>query len=233
MEITIIIGFYIIVLLYSIILHEISHAVMALWLGDTTAKDLGRITLDPVRHIDLFGSIIVPLLMIFTSGIAFGWAKPVPYNPNNLRNKKWGDVLVAFAGPFMNFLLALVSAIVAVFIPISQSIKETIIFNLVRGDWSHLTENIIGSVPAIIFTIFAMAIFWNVLLGIFNLIPIPPLDGSKLLYKFVNLDIKVKIFLEQWGIFIIFVLLMIPMFGFWLNFVLGTVLEVFFGVALL
>lgn len=233
METTIILVFYIITLFYSIILHEISHGIMALLLGDRTAKDLGRITLDPIPHIDIIGSIIVPIIMIFTSGIAFGWAKPVPYNSNNLRNKKWGDVLVAFSGPIVNFILALVASVVAAFIPITYFIKQNIVIAMMQRDWSGLSNYIMGDVAAILFSIMAMIIFWNVLLGVFNLIPIPPLDGSKLLYKFINLDIKVKIFLEQWGILIIFVFLMIPVFSAGFNFVLSIFWSSFFNIAFL
>ncbi len=233
METIVILGFFIITLLYSIILHEVSHAVMALWLGDRTAKDLGRITLDPIPHIDIVGSIIVPLVMFFTSGFTFGWAKPVPYNPNNLRDKKWGDVLVAFAGPITNFILALVAAGIAALLPVTNSVKGQIVISIFNRDWSELTSYVAGNVPAIIFSIMAMAIFWNVLLGVFNLIPIPPLDGSKLLYKFVILDIKTRMFLEQWGILIIFILLMFPLFSAGFQFILNVFWNSFFAIAFL
>ncbi len=233
METTIILVFYIITLFYSIILHEISHGVVALWLGDRTAKDLGRITLDPISHIDVVGSIIVPLVMIFTSGIAFGWAKPVPYNPNNIRNKKWGDVLVAFAGPLTNFTLALIAAIVAAFIPLANLTKQKIVISMMQRDWSGLAGYVMGDVASIIFSIMSMIIFWNILLGVFNLIPIPPLDGSKLLYKFINLDIKTRIFLEQWGILIIFGFLMIPVFSAGFHFILSIVWNSFFHISFL
>ena len=100
--------FYIIVLILSIILHEVSHGFAAEWLGDPTARLNGRLTLNPLPHIDPLGSIIIPGLLVFTHApFLFGWAKPVPYNPYNLRNQKWGEAIVAAAGPGVNILLAL------------------------------------------------------------------------------------------------------------------------------
>ncbi|MBI2640037.1 MAG: site-2 protease family protein, partial [Candidatus Sungbacteria bacterium] len=99
-------AFFIIVLIFSVMVHEISHGFAALFLGDKTAKYAGRLTLNPIPHIDLFGSIILPLMLFFfQSPILFGWAKPVPYNPYNLRNQKWGPALVGAAGPGSNILI--------------------------------------------------------------------------------------------------------------------------------
>lgn len=152
------------VLILSIIAHEVAHGWMANWLGDPTAKLQGRLSPNPLKHIDPVGSVIVPGLLYFLqTGFLFGWAKPVPYNPYNIRSPfgwhhKWADVLVAFAGPATNIMIALVFVIV-----------------------HRLSAGIIGETVSLISTI----VFINVLLAFFNLIPIPPLDGSKILGAFL------------------------------------------------
>jgi Zn-dependent protease len=133
-------------------MHEVAHGYAAYMLGDPTAKLQGRLTLNPLAHIDLFGSIIVPLLLVLGgSGILFGWAKPVPYNPYNLRNQRWGEAIVGFAGVFTNLLLAVLFALVA------------------RASFA--------SGFTMFSTLAASVVFVNLSLGLFNLIPIPPLDG--------------------------------------------------------
>src|SRR3989344_9534003 len=99
--------FYIVVILYSVTIHEVSHGLMANSLGDSTAKDLGRLSLNPIKHMDLFGSVLLPFFLFVTTGFAFGYAKPVPYNPENLNDRRYGPAKVAIAGPVSNFILAL------------------------------------------------------------------------------------------------------------------------------
>jgi len=231
MEQAILITFYLVTLIYSIIFHEVSHGVAALWLGDKTAKYAGRLSLEPIRHIDLIGSIILPLFMILTTGFAFGWAKPVPYNPYNLRWKKWGPVVVAFAGPITNFLIAFIVAIGASFINVSMSQKYTIVTYLLEREWSSLVHLVVGSPLLIIYAVCAMIIFWNVLLGTFNFMPIPPLDGSKLIFTIFNVPQKVQIFLEQWGFFILVILLMTPTFAMPFYLLLRFLWEIFFKLS--
>ena len=150
----------IVILLMSVVIHEISHGAMANYLGDPTAKYAGRLTLNPVKHLDLWGSILLPLfLLAFRSPVLFGWAKPVPYNPHNLKSPKWGPALVAAAGPGANLLIALVFGLTLRFIPFVNNVY---------------TQSLIQ--------IFAYIVLLNLLLAVFNLIPIPPLDGSKLLF---------------------------------------------------
>ncbi len=227
MEQIFLIIFYLVTLIYSIILHEVSHGVVALWLGDRTAKYAGRLSLEPMRHIDWMGSVFLPLVMMLTAGFAFGWAKPVPYNPYNLRWKKWGEVVVAFSGPITNYALAFFAAGIGALVNVPIE-KKVIIFNhLMQREWTGLMNNVVGSPMSVLYTICVMIIFWNVLLGTFNLIPVPPLDGSKLAYAFFRIKAETQYFLEQWGFLIILAILFIPPFGFIFTGVVYNILNVF------
>lgn len=173
--------FYIIVLLFSAIIHEYAHGAMADYLGDSTARYAGRLTLDPRAHIDRFGSIILPLMMLMptllfgTPPFVFAYAKPVPYNPYNLRNQRWGPALIGLAGPLTNFLLALAFAL---------------LFRL------HLF--------GILDTFFLLIIQVNIILMVFNLVPIPPLDGSKILYAVLPDSAQsIRAFLDRYGFMIL------------------------------
>jgi Zn-dependent protease len=148
--------FTIVVLILSVIMHEVAHGYVAYMLGDPTAKLQGRLTLNPLAHIDLFGSIIVPAVLVLSNaGVLFGWAKPVPYNPYNLRNQRWGTALVGIAGVATNLFLALLFTLIT---------REAFANGFV------LFRNLAASVVLV-----------NLSLGIFNLIPIPPLDGYSVL----------------------------------------------------
>ena len=178
--------FTIIILIMSVVIHEVSHGSMAYLLGDPTAKNAGRLTLNPLAHLDLMGSLIVPLVAYFTAGLMFGWAKPVPYNPYNLKNQKYGDALVAMAGPTSNLLVALVFGL------------------LLRFNLFMIVPNLIGA--------FQMIVIINLVLAIFNLIPIPPLDGSKIFFSFLPYRYEeLKESLERYSIF----LLLLVVFFLW------------------
>jgi Zn-dependent protease len=183
------VSFIIIVLIFifSVIIHEVSHGLVALWQGDPTAKYADRLTLNPIKHIDPVGSVIVPLITYFAGGFIFGWAKPVPYNPYNLRDQKYGPALVGAAGPLSNILIALVFGF---FLRVL----------LITGQVSVTGESLIVS-------IFSFAIMINVLLAFFNLIPIPPLDGSKLLFTFLPIREETKMQLEQFGFMFLFLMI--------------------------
>lgn len=170
--------FGIIVLIFSAIIHEYMHGWMAERLGDNTAKDAGRLTLNPIPHLDLFGSIILPALMALSgTGIIFGWAKPVPFNPNNLNDRKWGPAKVAMAGPLGNLIIALILGLSLRFLEIAN--------------------------PTMI-ALFAMAIMINLVLMIFNLVPIPPLDGSKVIMPFLPFNWQVQFMkLERYGMILV------------------------------
>lgn len=172
--------FYIFILLYSVTIHEVSHGLMANSLGDPTAKNLGRLSLNPIKHLDIFGSIILPLLSLPT-GFIIGYAKPVPYNPNNLNDKKYGPAKVALAGPASNIVLA-------------------ILFGLIL----RFTSNIYTS--SLLPSLFAIIIKTNLLLAIFNLFPIPPLDGHWLLMTFLLERLNaLKVFLYRYSLILLFV----------------------------
>ncbi len=160
--------FPILILLFSVIIHEVSHGFAAYFLGDPTAKLAGRLTLNPLKHLDPIGSILVPLLTYSTGGFIFGWAKPVPYNPYNLRAGKFGPAYVAAAGPAANLVVA--------------------------GFFSFLIQ-LGNSLPQPFIELSALVVFINLILAVFNLVPIPPLDGSKILYALLPYRYAG---LEQW-----------------------------------
>lgn len=169
-----------VVLLFSIIIHEVAHGYVALLNGDATAKMLGRITLNPAPHIDPVGTIILPLLLLVThAGILFGWAKPVPVNPLNYRNYRWGEFAVSAAGPVSNLALA---AIFSVLLKLGF-------------------EN-----PGLMqLAYFGVSI--NIFLALFNLIPIPPLDGSHILALFLPRDLaRLYEYLQPVGFILILIL---------------------------
>lgn len=222
----ILIVFQVAILIMSVVIHEVSHGVSALWLGDPTAKYAGRLTLNPIKHLDLWGSFIVPLVMILALGFGFGWAKPVPYNPYNLRDQKRGPAIVGLAGPLSNIIVALIFGLGARFIPLGSVIKVDIVQNLMRFNFSDLAVAISGSFASIFFLIFVMIVFINVILAFFNLIPIPPLDGSKLLFSIIPLRTETKIMLEQFGF--VFLLMFIFLFSGLLGSFLIGALSLFF-----
>lgn len=185
--------FQLAVLLISVVAHEVAHGAMAYYFGDPTAKNLGRLTLNPLKHLDIFGSIILPLILIVTnSGFVMGWAKPVPYNPYNLRNRRVGEIAVALAGVTVNFLIALFFGMILRFgfaLDLPSSAQEIISY----------------------------VVLINLVLMVFNLVPLPPLDGSKILLAFLPYRYERSIMaLEQYGIFLViaFVIFLGPVINF-------------------
>ncbi len=171
--------FSLIVMLFSLVLHEVSHGWAALALGDNTAKEQGRLSINPLVHLDPIGSILVPFFLFLSgSPIIFGWAKPVPVNPYNFKDQKWGILKVSLAGPGANFLVALIFAGLVRFI----------------------------NVPASILPFWLEIIGINLIWGFFNLVPIPPLDGSSILFSLLPERLSwVRDILQKYGlIFLIF-----------------------------
>ena len=171
--------FQILILIMSVVIHEVSHGYAASFLGDQTAKYEGRLTLNPFNHLDPVGSFLVPLLSYSLGGFIIGWARPVPYNPYNLRPGRWSEAMVALAGPASNIAIALIFGL---FLRFSE-------------------EALMG---AAFIQIVAVIVFINIILAVFNLMPVPPLDGSKVLFAlFPENFVGVRQFYERWGIFLL------------------------------
>ena len=189
--------FQLIVLLFSVVIHEVSHGAAAYRLGDPTAKLMGRLTLNPIKHLDFFGSLIMPFSVFLLTGgrFVFGWAKPVPFNPANLKNPRLGSALVALAGPLSNFCLAVIFSLAA------RLLAGSAAGSAGGADFAAAASVLVGYVVLI-----------NLLLAVFNLVPIPPLDGSKILFYFLPRRFyAVEEFLERYGFVI---LLLFIFFGF-------------------
>lgn len=184
--------FQLAVLIFSVMIHEVSHGYVAEYLGDPTARLAGRLTFNPLKHLDPFGSFLLPVMLYFLTGGAFvfGWAKPVPYNPFNLKNPLAAAGKIAVAGPVSNLLIAT-------------------FFGVVLRIFSTA-----GILSPFLGLLFGIIIYLNILLAIFNLVPIPPLDGSKVLFAFLpktESNMRLMFFLERYGLFLVFIFIF---FGF-------------------
>ena len=193
----------------SVVIHEVAHGLIADLEGDPTARYAGRLTLNPLKHLDMVGSIILPLLLvIFNAGFVIGWAKPVPYIEANLRDKKWGTILVASAGIVSNILLALIFGIAIRF------------------------AGLLGSFSGSFISIAEIIVIVNILLALFNLIPIPPLDGSKILFellppKYLSSATRAKIEYFSMPLLLVFIVFLWPM----ILPVIGVIFSLFTGLS--
>lgn len=175
--------FQLAVLIFSVVIHEVSHGLAAYALGDPTAKYAGRLTLNPLNHLDPFGSVLLPLLLAAAHLPIIGWAKPVPYNPYNLqmRNQDLGSAIVGAAGPAANILIAIIFGI---------ALRALSLFTLT-----------LGALASPLAAIFSLIVVVNLVLAIFNLVPIPPLDGSKVLFALLPYQwSNFRVFLERFGL---------------------------------
>ncbi len=181
--------------LFAISVHESAHAWTASRCGDPTARMLGRVSLNPIRHIDLFGTIVLPLVAAISGIPLLGWAKPTPVNPRNFRNPMLDDILTSVAGPVSNFIVATGALLLLGGISLSSASGHTLVMGLVAGDNGASSDSALAPVGVLLFEL----MFINIVLAVFNLIPVPPLDGSHVLRHF--LSEPVRLVYDRIGIF--------------------------------
>jgi len=216
--------FQIVVFMLAISVHESAHAWTAARYGDPTATLLGRVSLNPIRHIDLFGTIILPALMIFAHGPVFGWAKPTPVDPRNFKEPVKADIMTSVAGPISNFMLVAIGmALMAGMMLFSPEAHNALIIAATQPEY----KGEISGVFAITLFLFNLIVI-NVLLGIFNLVPLPPLDGSHVIRHFMSDDIR-RVY-DTVGTIGLFVLVFFG--GKYLGMVIWPVLGILFGMLL-
>lgn len=195
----------IVILLFSVILHEVMHGLAALSFGDHTAEQAGRLTLNPIPHIDPVGTILLPaMLILIHSPFLIGWAKPVPVNPLNFTNIRRGEFFVSLAGVAANFSLAILAAILY-----------------------HLLPSIMHNMSPVALALLQFTVTMNLILGVFNLFPIPPLDGSKLLLSQLPTHLAIEYQkIERYGLFLILLLWFVPVGGVpILSLIMGTIVS--------
>ena len=169
--------FQLIAFLFAISVHESAHAWMANLRGDPTARMLGRISLNPIRHIDLFGTLLLPAIAMLTHLPVLGWAKPTPVDPRNFKNPVLDDILTSVVGPISNFVVASIAVLVLILIKSSSPMGEQIVFGTLQGVTFADTNSLLVPLCKLAFEFMII----NIVLGVFNLIPVPPLDGSHVL----------------------------------------------------
>lgn len=206
-----------IMLLVGFPVHEFSHALAAYRLGDSTARFMGRLSLNPIVHFDPLGGILLAITFIGSQGtFGFGWAKPTPVNPRNLEGGRWGEAIVAAAGPLSNLVLATAAAI-----PLRYILSN---------------PSLIDQIPTLALQVLYLFVVINLVLMIFNLFPIPPLDGSKVLFAFMPPQVawRWRPILEQYGFILLFIIFFVlPTFGMPIGTrIVGSVIDVFLGVLL-
>jgi Zn-dependent protease len=197
------------VVLFAITIHEAAHGLVAYKMGDPTAYSMGRVTLNPIAHIDPFGTIILPVLMVIMGAPPFGWAKPVPVNPYNLKNPRRDNLFISAAGPLSNLSVALIAFILI-------QILKTANPNVLYGDYTSLMSGV--------FMVLYYFVLINVILAVFNMIPIPPLDGSGVLMGFLTPEAaQTYERIQPYGFFIVLFLLMTGIIGRILGFIVGII----------
>lgn len=180
--------FQVVVLVFSVVLHELAHGYAARSMGDDTAERLGRLTLNPLAHLDWFGSVLLPLMTWYVGGFMFGYAKPVPYDPTKLNDRRWGPAKVGVAGPAMNLTIAL-------------------LFSVILRFSGGLLTPLAGTLVVYIISI-------NLVLAVFNLLPVPPLDGHWLLFALLparSYYLRVVLYRYQWVFLVLVVFVIFPL----------------------
>lgn len=220
----------VVLLMFSAIIHEVAHGWVAYLCGDTTAKDAGRLTLNPFKHLDPFGSVILPLIMAFLGGVVFAFAKPVPYNPYNLKHRRRDEVFVSLAGPASNIIQALIGAC---------AFRLLLAYITTHSEsYTAAALPLIGQSPvAFGLTVFSTYVWVNLMLCFFNLIPLPPLDGSKIICYFLRGEALDKYYeIQRYAMPILLIVLYIlprinldPV-GAYLNVTAGSLFSVLLGM---